>query len=70
MLVEVAGAHVLAPGFGTGLNAWAAMITVALGGLAAGYAIGGLAADRFPKSAASQRRRAIAWRPGLRRPAR
>lgn len=52
MIVEVAGAHVLAPGFGTGLNAWAAMITVALGALGLGYALGGLAADRWKKHTA------------------
>jgi len=47
MVIELAGAHVLAPGFGIGLNAWAAMITVALGGLAGGYFLGGVAADRW-----------------------
>jgi len=52
MVIEVAGAHVLAPGFGTGLNAWAAMITVALGSLACGYALGGLVADRWSGHAA------------------
>jgi spermidine synthase len=52
MLVEVAGAHVLAPGFGTGLNAWSAMIVVALGGLACGYALGGWLADRLPRRVA------------------
>jgi len=53
MVVEVTGAHVLAPGFGTGLNAWSAMITVALGSLAIGYALGGWAADRFRAAAAA-----------------
>ena len=51
MVIEVTGAHVLAPGFGTGLNAWAAMITVALGSLACGYTLGGLAADHWSKYA-------------------
>lgn len=48
MILEVAGAHALAPGFGTGIYAWAAMIVVALSGLAGGYASGGLMADRWP----------------------
>ena len=51
MTIEVAGAQVLAPDFGIGLYAWAAMITVALGGLALGYALGGLLADRWDRHA-------------------
>jgi len=51
MVVEVAGAHALAPNFGVGLNAWAAMIVVALGGLACGYALGGVVADRWRRAA-------------------
>jgi spermidine synthase len=46
MTVELGGAHMLAPGFGTGLNAWTAMLVVALGGLALGAAAGGQLADR------------------------
>ncbi len=45
MVIELAGAQALAPGFGTGLNTWCATITVALGALACGYALGGVAAD-------------------------
>ncbi|MFH1022037.1 MAG: fused MFS/spermidine synthase [Planctomycetota bacterium] len=52
MTLEIAGAHTLAPGFGTGLNAWSAMITVALGGLGCGYALGGFVADRWSGRAA------------------
>lgn len=46
MVLEIAGAHALAPGFGTGLNAWVAAITTGLGGLAVGYALGGRLAGR------------------------
>ncbi len=54
MVLEVAGAHALAPGFGTGMNAWAAMIVVGLGGLACGYALGGFAADRWKEHLAKR----------------
>ncbi len=46
MILEITGAHALAPGFGTGIYTWAAMISVAMGSLALGYAMGGFFASR------------------------
>lgn len=52
MALEVLGTRALNPAFGSGLYVWAALITVTLVSLAAGYFLGGLAADRWPKRAA------------------
>jgi spermidine synthase len=46
--VELAASRVLAPYFGNSLFVWGALIGVVLAGLAVGYWIGGLVADRFP----------------------
>jgi spermidine synthase len=48
LVVEIAGARVLAPYYGSGLYSWTAMIAVAMAALAVGYAMGGRAADRRP----------------------
>lgn len=46
MIVEILGAKMLAPYFGTSHFVWTAQITVTLLALAAGYALGGWVADR------------------------
>lgn len=46
MAVEVAGARLLGPFFGVSLFVWTALITVTLGALAVGSALGGSLADR------------------------
>jgi spermidine synthase len=45
MAIEVAGARLLGPFFGVGLFVWTALITVTLGCLAVGAAVGGSLAD-------------------------
>ena len=47
---EVFGTRVLSPYFGSGMHVWGALISVVLGGLSLGYAIGGVQADKsFPE---------------------
>lgn len=46
--MEITASRVLAPAFGTSLFVWGALIGVVLTGLAIGYAVGGVLADRFP----------------------
>jgi len=46
MMVEVLGARLVGPFFGVSLFVWTALITVTLVALAAGYALGGVWADR------------------------
>ena len=49
MIVEIAGARLVAPFFGSTLFVWSALIGVILGALATGYYIGGKLADRSPR---------------------
>lgn len=46
MVLEIVGARLIAPAFGTSTYVWTAMIGVILGSLALGFWIGGKAADR------------------------
>lgn len=46
MVVEVLGSRVIGPFFGASLFVWTSLITVALVGLALGYALGGLMSDK------------------------
>lgn len=49
MAFELAGARLLMPGFGMGIEVWAAVIATTLGFLAVGYAVGGRVADAWPR---------------------
>lgn len=48
MAVELAGAKMIAPYYGTSMYVWASVLAVTLGGLTAGYFLGGWATYRFP----------------------
>jgi len=47
MVIEVLGSRVISPFFGASLFIWTSLIAVTLVGLAAGYTVGGLMADRY-----------------------
>lgn len=51
MVVEIAGARVIAPFFGVGLFVWTALISVTLLSLAGGYWLGGILVDRRASAA-------------------
>ena len=51
MVLELLGARVLAPYYGSSLFVWSSLITVTLAALAVGYWLGGVVADRRPKAA-------------------
>lgn len=55
MALEILGARLLYPSFGSSIDVWAAIITVFILSLSIGYVIGGRVADR------SQGNRALAW---------
>src|SRR5947208_2879008 len=48
MGLEIAGAKILAPGFGTSTFVWGAIIGMFMGALATGYYVGGGLADKRP----------------------
>ena len=48
MGLEIAGAKILAPGFGTSTFVWGAIIGMFMGALAAGYYVGGYLSDQKP----------------------
>lgn len=50
MVVELAGARIIAPFFGVGIFVWTALISVTLLSLSAGYWFGGKLADRKPQA--------------------
>jgi len=48
MAIELAGAKMIAPFYGTSLYVWASVLGVTLGGLATGYFTGGRLSHRYP----------------------
>ena len=48
MLIELVGARMLAPVFGTGMFVWASLLTVVLAALTAGYFLGGVLSRKIP----------------------
>ncbi len=45
---EMVASRILTPLFGSGIYTWATIISIVVGGLMAGYFLGGFTADRFP----------------------
>ncbi|MEQ8698353.1 MAG: fused MFS/spermidine synthase [Bauldia litoralis] len=45
---EMVASRILTPLFGSGIYTWATIISIVVGGLMAGYFLGGFVADRFP----------------------
>ena len=48
---EMVASRILTPLFGSGIYTWATIISIVVGGLMAGYFLGGIFADRFPNFA-------------------
>ena len=48
---EMVASRILTPLFGSGIYTWATIISIVVGGLMAGYFLGGIIADRFPNFA-------------------
>lgn len=51
MALELLGSRILAPTLGSSIFVWGSLIGVVLAALSAGYALGGVAADRWPSRA-------------------
>lgn len=73
LVLEIVGARLLSPVFGSSLPVWSALITVTLLALAVGYELGGRLADRLPVHRALRRLLAVSgvfilFVPGLRGP--
>ena len=49
LILEIGGARLLAPFYGSTIFVWSSLITVTLGFLALGYFIGGIIVDRWPR---------------------
>ncbi len=49
MALEIVGSRILAPYFGSSVYVWGSLISIFLAALSAGYYLGGLAADRWPR---------------------
>ncbi len=50
LIIEILGARVISPYYGSSVYAWSALITVTLASLAVGYFVGGIFADAHPKT--------------------
>ena len=50
MALEIVGSRVLAPYFGSSVYVWGSLISIFLAALSAGYYLGGVAADRWPRT--------------------
>lgn len=48
MAVEITGAKLVGPYYGSSLYVWAAVLALTLGGLTTGYFLGGMVSRRFP----------------------
>lgn len=49
MAVEITGAKLVGPHYGSSLYVWSAVLALTLGGLAGGYFLGGYVSHRFPQ---------------------
>ncbi len=52
MALEIVGSRILAPYFGSSVYVWGSLISIFLAALSAGYYMGGIAADRWPRAGA------------------
>ncbi len=49
MALEIVGSRILAPYFGSSVYVWGSLISIFLAALSAGYYLGGVASDRWPR---------------------